>query len=61
MRLKPAAALLLVPLKPRIFSLHFLSGILSMSSNKKLRILIVLALLVGWIIVVFLRSGTSWG
>ena len=32
-----------------------------MSSDKKLRILIVAALLVGWIVVVFLRSGTSWG
>jgi len=32
-----------------------------MSSDKKLRILIVLALLVGWVIVVLFRSGTAWG
>lgn len=32
-----------------------------MSSDKKLRILIVVALLAGWIVVIFLRSGTSWG
>ena len=32
-----------------------------MSSDKKYRIFIILALLVGWIVVVFLRSGTSWG
>jgi len=32
-----------------------------MTSDKKTRILIIVALLVGWIIVVFFRSGTAWG
>jgi hypothetical protein len=52
---------LLVPLKVPIFSRHILSDQFSMSSKNKLRILIVVALLVGWVIVFFLRSGTSWG
>lgn len=32
-----------------------------MTQNQKYRIAIVLALLIGWIVVVFFRSGTAWG
>jgi len=32
-----------------------------LSPQQKTRILILAALLVGWFIVVFLRSGTAWG
>jgi nitrogen fixation-related uncharacterized protein len=32
-----------------------------LSKNAKLRILIAAALIIGWIIVVFFRSGTAWG
>jgi hypothetical protein len=34
---------------------------MNFSEDQKLRILIVVALLVGWILVVFFRSGTAWG
>lgn len=34
---------------------------MNLTEDQKLRIFIVLALLVGWILVVFFRSGTSWG
>lgn len=34
---------------------------MKLSKEQKTRILIILALLVGWFVVVFLRSGTSWG
>jgi len=32
-----------------------------MSPNTRLRLIIAAALIVGWIIVVFFRSGTAWG
>ncbi len=32
-----------------------------LTPNQKTRILIALALLVGWVVVVFFRSGTAWG
>ncbi len=31
------------------------------SPNTRLRLIIAAALIVGWIIVVFFRSGTAWG
>lgn len=34
---------------------------MKLSPNQRIRILIVAALLVGWFVVVFLRSGTAWG
>ena len=34
---------------------------MKLSEDQKFRIFILLALLAGWIIVIFLRSGTSWG
>lgn len=34
---------------------------MNLSEDQKLRILIVVSLLVGWILVVFFRSGTAWG
>lgn len=34
---------------------------MSLSKNTKIRILIAAALLIGWIIVIFFRSGTAWG
>ena len=33
---------------------------MSLSQNTKIRILILAALLIGWFVVVFLRSGTAW-
>ena len=33
----------------------------TMSQNQKFRIAIALALILGWILVVFFRSGTAWG
>ena len=33
---------------------------MSLSQNTKIRILILVALLIGWFVVVFLRSGTAW-
>ncbi len=30
-------------------------------TDRQLRVVIVLSLLIGWFIVVFLRSGTAWG
>lgn len=35
--------------------------IMKLTSDQKTRILILLALLAGWIFVLFFRSGTSWG
>jgi hypothetical protein len=35
--------------------------LMSLSKNAKIRILIAAALVIGWIIVVFFRSGTAWG
>lgn len=32
-----------------------------MTQNQKYRIAIALALILGWIVVVFFRSGTAWG
>jgi hypothetical protein len=34
---------------------------MTLSTNTKYRIFIVLALVIGWIVVVFFRSGTAWG
>jgi len=34
---------------------------MTLSPNTRLRLLIAAALIVGWIIVVFFRSGTAWG
>ena len=34
---------------------------MKLTEDQKIRILIALALLAGWILVVFFRSGTSWG
>ncbi len=34
---------------------------MTLSKNAKIRILILAALILGWIIVVFFRSGTAWG
>lgn len=34
---------------------------MTLSKNAKIRILIAFALILGWIIVVFFRSGTAWG
>lgn len=34
---------------------------MKLSEDQKIRILIVISLLAGWILVVFFRSGTSWG
>jgi|GEM_PF-6417056 hypothetical protein len=34
---------------------------MNLTEDQKLRIFIVLALVIGWILVVFFRSGTSWG
>lgn len=34
---------------------------MNMSSQQKTRILILAALIVGWAIVIFFRSGTAWG
>jgi hypothetical protein len=34
---------------------------MTLSKNARIRILIAAALLIGWIIVVFFRSGTAWG
>jgi len=34
---------------------------MKLSEDQKFRIFILLALLAGWIIVIFFRSGTSWG
>ena len=34
---------------------------MALSKNTKIRILIAAALIIGWIIVVFFRSGTAWG
>ncbi len=55
------SAALLVHSKLAIFFLELTIIESHMSSDKKLRIFIIVALLVGWIVVVFLRSGTSWG
>ncbi len=32
-----------------------------MSKDQKLRIAIIVALLLGWIVVIFFRTGTAWG
>ena len=32
-----------------------------LSKNARIRILIAAALIIGWFIVLFLRSGTAWG
>jgi uncharacterized membrane protein len=32
-----------------------------MTQNQKFRIAIAVALILGWIVVIFLRSGTAWG
>ena len=34
---------------------------MKLSKNAWIRILIAAAILIGWIIVVFFRSGTAWG
>ena len=34
---------------------------MKLTEDQKYRILILAALLIGWIIVIFFRSGTSWG
>ena len=36
-------------------------SLMILSKNAKIRILIAAALIIGWIIVVFFRSGTAWG
>jgi len=39
----------------------YLDAAMKLTEDQKLRILIVVTLLAGWILVVFFRSGTSWG
>jgi hypothetical protein len=34
---------------------------MKVSEQTRLRIYIAVALILGWIIVIFLRSGTAWG
>lgn len=34
---------------------------MKLSEDQKIRIFIIAALLAGWILVIFFRSGTSWG
>lgn len=39
----------------------YLGRAMKISEDQKYRIMIALALLAGWILVLFFRSGTSWG
>jgi len=44
-----------------IFVLDLTRIRMKLSSDQKTRIIVILALILGWLAVFFLRSGTSWG
>jgi hypothetical protein len=44
-----------------IFDVELILSSMKLSSDQKTRVIVVLALILGWLAVFFLRSGTSWG
>jgi hypothetical protein len=44
-----------------IFVVEPILSSMKLSSDQKTRVIVVLALILGWLAVFFLRSGTSWG